>query len=73
MLSQDDLNDLRRKVLRGEQLSIDDARAVFTFMRGDAAGAAGAQAAKAKAPRGSKKVVMTDEALDSSLDQLLKL
>lgn len=70
MLSSDDLNDLRRRVLRGEQLTIDEARKVFTFLRGDAAVAAGAVAAKARAP-GKKKVAMTDEALDSSLDMLL--
>lgn len=70
MISQDELLDLRRAVLRGEQLSVADAQRVFEAMRSDV-GAIPTESIK-RSPR-SKKPVMTDEALDSSLDDLLKL
>jgi hypothetical protein len=66
MLSTQECLDLRRKVLKGEQLSLDEARQVFETLRQG-------QVAAMTAPPGEKKRVSkkkpstTDEELNASL------
>lgn len=74
MLSLQERNDLRAKVLAGHQLSLDEAKAVFETLRSGQGAAAIAGEAKAKKTRGggkAKKEAMSDEALNASLDDLL--
>lgn len=68
MLSQEERNDLRRKVLRGEQLSLEDAKAVIASLREGRGVAAAVAEAK---PKRTKKNAMSDEALQADLDSML--
>lgn len=67
-LSEAERNDLRKKVLRGERLSLEEARAVIETCRlgGAAAIAAGAD----KPKKGKKKEALSDAALDADLADL---
>jgi len=69
MLSLEERNDLRKKVLRGEDLTLDEAREVFTTLRAQT-GAAMLDAADAPAKKTRKsaaKPTYTDEQLDADL------
>jgi len=67
MLTQEERNDLRKKVLRGEELSLDEARAVIETLR---TGQAAAVADQAKPKRASKRAGITDDQLDKDLADL---
>lgn len=70
MLSMEDRNDLRKRVLRGEQLSVEEARAVFETLRSGQGGVVITGETTRKKGR-KKKEGMSDEALEASLDKLL--
>lgn len=66
MLSQEERNDLRRKVLRGESLTLEESRAVYESIR-QGQGAA-AIAAEDKPKRGKKSQPgISDAQLDADL------
>ena len=65
ILSQEERNDLRRKVLMGQGLTVAEARAVFETLRAGQGAAVMMQEAKSKA--GKKKEKLSDEALDADL------
>lgn len=68
----DALNDARRRVLAGEDLSLDEQHHFLQLLR-DARGTVPQPAAK-KASGGKKaKAAISDEQLDSDLDSLLGL
>lgn len=68
MLSLEERNDLRKRVLRGESLSLEEAQSVIASMR-EGRGAQ-ALAAENKPKRGSKKPGITKEQLDQDLADL---
>lgn len=72
-LSVEECNDLRKRVLRGEELSVEEARRVIETLR-QGQGTVLAKEAKTgtRKPRASKKG-MSDEELGSSLDAALGL
>lgn len=74
LLNQEERNDLRKRVLAGEQMSLEDAKAVIDTIRQGRGAAALAAESKPKKARssGSKKPAMTDEAFNNSLDEKLK-
>lgn len=69
MLSQEERNDLRKRVLRGEELSLEEAKAVIASLR-EGRGAA-AFAAENK-PKRAKKAGISDEQLNQDLDAALE-
>ena len=68
MLSQEERNDLRKRVLRGEALSLEEAQAVIASLREGRGVQALTEESK---PKRGKKVAMSDEALQADLDMLL--
>ena len=68
-LTQEERSDLRKKVLRGESLTLDEARSVYESLR--QAQVLDAVADESKPKRGKKSAPMSDEALNASLDQAL--
>src|SRR5687768_15575487 len=70
LLNQEERNDLRKRVLNNEELSLEDAKAVIDTIRNGRGAAALSAESKPKKSR-SKKAGMTDEALASSLDAKL--
>lgn len=69
MLSLEERNDLRKRVLMGEELSLDEARAVFETLRaGSASAAIAGEMAKPKRKSSSSKPVMSDADLDKELE-----
>ena len=70
MLSDAERLDLRKRVLAGEDLSLDEARAVFETLRQNQGGAV--LAAEDKKRKGGRKSNpgITDEKLDSDLADL---
>lgn len=71
-LTPDECNDLRRRVLAGGSLTIEEARQVYTTLRkSQAVMAASPEDAPKRAAR-TKKAGLSDEDLDASLDSLLK-
>lgn len=71
-LTEQDLADLRRKVLMKQQLTLKEARAVVAHARKGRVVAVLAGEAKPKKGT-SKKSAMSDEALDADLDSALGL
>lgn len=68
MLTQEERNDLRKKVLRGEALSLDEARSVIETLRtGQAAAMEGQNKPKRAA---GKRAGATDEQLEKDLAAL---
>ena len=73
MLSLEERNDLRKRVLQGKPLTLDEARAVFETLR-QGQGAVIIAAGEAKVRKSSsKKKGISDEELDKDLDDLLKM
>lgn len=70
LLNQEERNDLRKRVLANEELSLEEAKAVIDTIRQGRGAAALSAESKPKKSR-SKKAGMTDEALASSLDAKL--
>ena len=69
MLSLEERNDLRKRVLSGHQLTIEEARQVFETLRQNSA--AMIIAGESKPKRGSKKKeTLSDAALDADLADL---
>jgi hypothetical protein len=68
ILSQEERNDLRRRVLLGQDLSLDEARAVYETMRQGQGAAVLMQETKSR--KGKKKESLSDEALDADLEAL---
>lgn len=68
MLSLEERNDLRRRVLSGGDLSLDEARAVVESL--SQGRAAAVLAGETKPKRGSKKSSLSDEQLDKDLESL---
>lgn len=66
-LTAEQRNDLRRRVLLGQELSLEEARDVIESLRQGAGAAALAGEQKAKKP---KKGSMSDEQLDADLQGL---
>ncbi len=71
LLSLEERNDLRRRVLAGEDLSLEEAKAVIDTVRNGRGAAALSAESKPKKSR-AKKAGMTDEELNKSLDAKLK-
>lgn len=73
MLTPEERNDLRKKVLRGESLTVNEAREVYLSLRqGQALSAEEGKEKKArKGGKGGKRKAMDDQALNSSLDAAL--
>ena len=69
-LSMEERNDLRKRVLAGEQLTVDEARAVFETLRSGQGGVVITGETTRKKSR-KKKEGMSDEALEASLDKFL--
>lgn len=72
LLTPEERNDLRRRVLAGIPLNVDEARAVIASIRqgqGVAALAGEAKAARG-GKRGSKRPTMSDEDLNKDLENL---
>lgn len=69
-LTQEERNDLRKRVLMGYVLSVEEARSVIESTRTGAAAAA--MTPKEKKGK-TKKEALSDDALNSSLDSLLGL
>ena len=70
MLSLEERNDLRKRVISGQQLTLDEARAVFETLRQGQA-AVIIQAGEAKPKKTSKKKeAISDAALDADLADL---
>lgn len=65
-LTAEERNDLRRRVLAGVPLTLDEARDVIASVRQGQGVAALAREAKASSGKGRKKT-MSDEALDADL------
>lgn len=65
LLSQEQRNDLRKRVLAGEEMSLEDAKAVVDTVRQGRGAAALSQENK---PKKQKKAGMTDADLNASLD-----
>lgn len=71
MLSVEERNDLRKKVLRGEQMTLEEAREVFASIRQGAAIANAGPGESEKKPRkGTKKPGISDAELDDQLKDL---
>jgi hypothetical protein len=68
-LSQEERNDMRKKVLAGYQLSVEEARRVYETLR---QGQGAVLLTKEKRSR-KKKEALSDEALNASLDAKLGL
>lgn len=64
-LTQEERNDLRKKVLRGESLTLEEARSVFETIR-QAQGVAAIDG-EAKPKRGKRTPGVSDEQLDADL------
>jgi hypothetical protein len=71
LLSQEERNDLRKRVLAGEALSLEEARQVIETIRQGRGAAALSAEAKPKKPKAAKPG-MSDEELNASLDAKLK-
>lgn len=70
-LTAEQRNDLRRRVLSGVPLNLDEAKAVIASLRqGQGVAVLAGEAKAAKGKSGRKKVAMTDEALDKDLEDL---
>ena len=70
-LSIEERNDLRKKVLRGEQLTLDEARSVYESLR-QGQGATAELDAGTKPKRARKaSAPATDDQLNADLDRLL--
>lgn len=69
-LSPDELRDLRKLVLSGQQLSLEDAQAVFETLRKDSAAAMLAGPTTAKPKKAAKGKGISDEQLDADLADL---
>lgn len=69
ILSAEERNDLRKRVLAGQPLTLDEARAVFATLRQGQGVAALAGEAKRAKGKGAKKS-MSDEELDRDLENL---
>lgn len=68
ILTAEERNDLRKKVLRGEKLSLEDARAVYATLRsGHEAAAIAGETSKKK---GKKREALPDAQLDAELSSL---
>lgn len=72
LLSQEERNDLRKRVIAGEDLTLEEAKAVVDTIRQGRGAAALANESKPKKPRKAKGG-MSDEDFSSSLDAKLKL
>jgi hypothetical protein len=72
LLSQDERNDLRKRVLAGETMSLEDAKAVIDTIRQGRGAAALVAETKPKKSR-AKKPGLSDEELNASLDAKLGL
>lgn len=70
MLTADERNDLRRRVLAGYQLTLDEARAVIADAQQGRGVAVLAGEAKAAKGGGRRKATMSDEQLDKDLEGL---
>ena len=72
ILNAEERNDLRRKVIAGEELTLEEARSVYETVRLGGAAALIAADGKGKGgKRGSRKKGMSDEDLNASLDAAL--
>ena len=69
LLTSEERNDLRRRVLAGIPLNLDEAKAVIASVRQGQGIAAMAKEAKASRGKG-KKPAMTDDALENDLKGL---
>lgn len=71
-LTQEERNDLRKKVLRGEQLTLDEARSVYETLRQGQA-TVSAELTKEGKPKRARKASApaTDDQLNADLDRLL--
>lgn len=65
MLSQEERNDLRKRVLRGESLSVEEAKAVFETLRQGQGAVVLTEEKPKKSSR--KKEALSDAQLDSDL------
>ena len=73
ILNQEERNDLRKRVLAGEELSLFEARSVYETVRlGGAAALMNTDGTKKSRKGGSKKKGMSDEEFNASLDDALK-
>jgi hypothetical protein len=72
MLTQDQKNDLRKRVLQGQPLSLEEAKEVFESLRQGQAQAVLAGAEKKTSKKSGGKKGMSDEELDKDLDDLMK-
>ena len=72
MLTEAEMLDMRKMVLMGQELSLEDARKVFETLRTNQGGAVlAAEERKAtKGSRKSNKPALSDEALDADLANL---
>ena len=69
MLTNDQKNDLRRRVLAGERLDVETARQIVEELR--AGRRAAAEAGPLAKGKRNAKPTMSDEALDADLDSFL--
>lgn len=71
LLTPDERNDLRKRVLAGIQLTVEEARSVIASIRqGQGVAALAGEAKSARGSKRSKREAMSDEALDASLKGL---
>lgn len=73
ILNAEERNDLRKRVLAGEELTLEEARSVYETVRlGGAAALIAADGTGKKKGGGRKKKGISDEELSASLDDALK-